>query len=164
MDAPTGIQLEVEFLDRLNEPVREGKAKSVSEIIRTALERFNFENVVVLRPSHVTISVRLPSEVRRDLKRVAREKHTSIGQLVRIAVDTYLPQLEEASAGQLEIEMSTAVPREPEPPPSPKAPVAAARPAAKDTRKKAPARKSAAKRAAKTPPKPAASAKKKRAR
>lgn len=165
MDVPTGIQLEVEFLDRLSEPVREGKAKSVSEIIRAALESFNFENVVVLRPSHVTMSVRLPSEVRRDLKRVAREKHTSLGQLVRIAVDAYLPHLEQASAGQLEIEMSTAVPRDEDVRPAAKPAATPSRPRAKPTGKKSvAAKKRSPKPPARAGGKAPAKAKKTRAR
>lgn len=164
MDVPTGIQLEVEFLDRLSEPVREGKAKSVSEIIRAALESFNFENVVVLRPSHVTISVRLPVEVRRDLKRVAREKHTSVGQLVRIAVDAYLPHLEQASAGQLEIEMSTEAPHQAEPSATMKTPVVAAPRSGKPSRKKKSKLKPAAKPPARAVRKPPAKANKQRAR
>lgn len=86
--------LEVEFLDRLSEPVREGLAKSVSVIIRDALARFDFANVVVMHPAQVQISVRLPAEIRRNLRKVSRSKHTSIGQLVRAAVEAYLPQLE----------------------------------------------------------------------
>ena len=58
---PFPIQLEVEFLDRISEPVREGRAKSVSEIIRTALEKYDFANVIVMRPSQLQISVRLRS-------------------------------------------------------------------------------------------------------
>jgi Arc/MetJ-type ribon-helix-helix transcriptional regulator len=115
-NAPFALQFEVEFLDRLNEPVREGKAKSVSEIIRTALDRFNLENVVVVRPPQVTISVRLPAEIRRDLKRVAREKHTSVGQLVRAAVESFLPHLDSAGAGQLEMAIPTAFADESEAP------------------------------------------------
>lgn len=91
---PFPIQLEVEFLDRLSEPVREKRAKSVSEIIRAALERYDFSNLVVVRPSQLMISVRLPAEIRKALRKVAREKHTSIGTLVRTAVEAYLPQLE----------------------------------------------------------------------
>jgi len=148
---PFAMQLEVEFLDRLSEPVREGKARSVSEIIRTALERFNLENVVVVRPPQLTISVRLPAEVRRDLRRVAREKHTSVGQLVRSAVEAFLPQLESAVAGQLEMEMPTSV--------------AAAEPApavrAKPPRKK-PARKKPKARASGRTAKPAAKKRRKR--
>lgn len=157
MDVPTGIQLEVEFLDRLSEPVREGKAKSVSDLIRMALQSFNFESVLVQRPSHVSMSVRLPLEVRRNLKRVAREKHTSVGQLVRVAVDAYLPHLEQAAAGQLEIEMPTDVPRA-------KAPAAPAGAPANPGRKKRTTRKRPAKPAARAARKPSANAKKARSR
>lgn len=98
---PFPFTMEVEFLDRLSEPVREGRAKSVSDIIRTALEQYDLANVVVMHPLQVQISVRLPDEIRRNLRKVARSKHTSIGQLVRAAVEAYLPQLEAtAPAGE----------------------------------------------------------------
>lgn len=92
--------LEVEFVDRLNEPVRDRKARSVSEIIRTALARFDFSNVVVVRAPQVQISVRLPPETRRMLRKTARAKHTSEVQLVRAAVEAYLPELEATPAPQ----------------------------------------------------------------
>ena len=91
---PFPILLEIEFLDRLSEPVRDGKAKSVSDIIRSALERYDFANVVVMHPAQVQISVRLPAEIRRNLKKVSRAKHASVGHLVRAAVEAYLPELE----------------------------------------------------------------------
>ena len=100
---PLALQLEVEFLDRLTEPVRDKKARSVSAIIRAALERYDFANMVIIRPAQVLISVRLPGEIRRTLKRTARAKHTSVGQLVRSAVEAYLPDLETGTAGQLEM-------------------------------------------------------------
>ena len=91
---PFPIQMEVEFLDRLSEPVRDGKAKSVSDIIRTALGRYDFTDVLVMHPAQLQISVRLPTEIRRQLKKTARSKHTSVGHLVRAAVEAYLPELE----------------------------------------------------------------------
>jgi hypothetical protein len=100
---PMAILMEVEFLDRLHEPVRDKKAPSVSAIIRTALERYDFTHMVVVRPSQIAMSVRLPVDIRRNLKRIARTKHTSVGQLVRTAVEAYLPQLETEAAGQLEM-------------------------------------------------------------
>ena len=100
---PFPVQLEVELLDRLSEPVREGRAKSVSEIIRTALERYDFANVVVMRPAQLTISVRLPAGIRRNLKQISRAKHTSVGQLVRAAIEAYLPQVESGAVDQLEM-------------------------------------------------------------
>jgi len=100
---PFPLQLEVELLDRLSEPVREGRAKSVSEIIRTALERYDFANIVVMRPAQLLVSVRLSAEIRRNLKQISRAKHTSVGQLVRAAVEAYLPQLETGALDQLEM-------------------------------------------------------------
>ena len=100
---PFPVQLEVELLDRLSEPVREGRAKSVSEIIRTALERYDFANVVVMRPAQLTISVRLPAGIRRNLKQISRTKHASVGQLVRAAIEAYLPQVESGAVDQLEM-------------------------------------------------------------
>jgi predicted DNA-binding protein len=70
----------------------------VSDIIRTALTQYDFSDVVVLHPSQLQISVRLPAEIRRNLKKISRAKHTSIGHLVRAAVEAYLPQLEAAAA------------------------------------------------------------------
>lgn len=100
---PFPLQLEVELLDRLSEPVREGRAKSISDIIRTALERYDFANVIVMRPAQLMISVRLPAEIRRNLKLISRAKHTSVGQLVRAAVEAYLPLLESGAVDQLEM-------------------------------------------------------------
>ncbi len=91
---PFPVTIEVEFLDRLSEPVRDGRAKSVSAIIRDALEKYDFSSVVVMRPSQLQISVRLPGDIRKTLKKVSKAKHTSIGQLVRAAVEDYLPKLE----------------------------------------------------------------------
>ena len=91
---PFPIQMEVEFLDRLSEPVRDGKAKSVSDIIRAALERYDFSDVLVIHPAQLQVSVRLTPEIRRQLKKTARSKHTSVGHLVRAAVEAYLPELE----------------------------------------------------------------------
>ena len=91
---PFPIQMEVEFLDRLSEPVRDGKAKSVSDIIRTALERYDFSDVVVMHPAQLLVSVRLPAKIRKQLKKTARSKHTSVGHLVRAAVEAYLPEVE----------------------------------------------------------------------
>ncbi len=95
---PFPVSIEVEFLDRLSEPVRDGRAKSVSAILRTALEQYDFSNMVVVRPSQLQISVRLPVEIRKNLKKISRAKHTSIGQLVRVAVEDYLPKMEAAAA------------------------------------------------------------------
>ncbi len=95
---PFPIQMEVEFLDRLSEPVREGRAESVSAIIRAALAQYDFANVVVVHPAQLQISVRLPAAIRNNLRKISRAKHTSVGQLVRAAVEAYLPSIEAPAA------------------------------------------------------------------
>lgn len=125
-NAPFAITLELEFLDRLNEPVRLGKAPSVSAVIRAALARYDFAHVVVLHPAQLQISVRLPARIRQQLKKTARTKHTTVGQLVRAAVEAYLPQLEAEVAGQMEIPIApAAIP--PAPPPTAAPPEVVAR-------------------------------------
>lgn len=134
-NGPLAFQLEVEFLDRLNEPVRDGRVASVSALIREALARFNLDQVVVVRPSQLTISVRLPVEIRRQLKSVAKVKHTSIGQLVRAATEAYLPTLESDAAADAGLPIpQVELPEADEPAPS--APPARARKPAKKRRAK----------------------------
>lgn len=135
---PFPIQMEVEFLDRISEPVRDGKAKSVSELIRTALSRYDFSDVLVMHPAQLLISVRLPAEVRRQLKKTARAKHTSVGRLVRAAVEAYLPELEGQAAGQMEMAMPAPEPLQPG-----ETPAKQRRPKARKTKRK---KKSAAKK------------------
>lgn len=102
-NAPFPLTLDLEFVDRLAEPVRLGKAESISAIIRAALARFDLTQVLVVRPAQIQISVRLPARIRQDLRRTARSKHTTVTQLVRAAVEAYLPRLEEETAGQLQM-------------------------------------------------------------
>ena len=86
-NAPFAMLLDLEFLDRLNEPVRHGKAASVSAVIRAALARFDFTNVLVMHPAQLQISVRLPARIRQQLKKTARTKHTTVGQLEAIVIE-----------------------------------------------------------------------------
>lgn len=121
---PFPMVLEVELLDRMSEPVREGRVKSVSEIVRRALERFDFQNLVVLKRNLLQISVRLPAALRHDLLRHSRKQHTSIGHLVRAAVEAYLPELETGADRQLEMPIETPLLESTEgaPPPAPAPP------------------------------------------
>ena len=107
---PFAFLLELEFLDRLGEVVRNQQAQSVSAIIRTALEHYDFADVMFVRPAQVQVAVRLPLEIRRNLKKVARTKQTSIGQLVRAAVEAYLPQLEAVGPPELSTPAEKATP------------------------------------------------------
>ncbi len=90
LDRPFPLTLEADFLERLTERVEDGHAKSVSAVIRQALEEFDSALVPLAPPAPVTISVRLPAPVRESLRELARLRQTSIGQLVRLAVEDHL--------------------------------------------------------------------------
>lgn len=91
---PLVIQLEVEFLDRLKQTVLAGRAASVSEVIRDALEGFDFANFFVIEPAKTMMSVRLDERIRTSLQEVAESRQCSVGRIVRTAVEAYLPTLE----------------------------------------------------------------------
>jgi Arc/MetJ-type ribon-helix-helix transcriptional regulator len=96
-DRPFPILLEVAFRARLEEFVRAGRARSVSALIRAALEGFDPATVAPERPAQVAISVRLGAETREMLRAAAQSRGTSIGHLVRAAVEAHLGAADDAA-------------------------------------------------------------------
>lgn len=62
--------------------------KNVSEVIRLALERCDFEAYKPNHDPHRQISVRIGSRQRSALRRYARSKNTSVGELIRLALES----------------------------------------------------------------------------
>ncbi len=62
--------------------------KTVSEVIRYALEQFEFESYQPLRDPHRQISVRIGGRQRLLLKRYAKKKNASVGELLRLALES----------------------------------------------------------------------------
>jgi Arc/MetJ-type ribon-helix-helix transcriptional regulator len=58
-----------------------------SEVVRTAIGQFDYSSYAAKRPVHRQISVRLAPELREKLRRVARSKNVSIGELLRVALE-----------------------------------------------------------------------------
>jgi Arc/MetJ-type ribon-helix-helix transcriptional regulator len=134
-DRPFPMLLEVAFRARLEEAVRAGRAASVSALIRTALGNFDPSTVVPDRPPQVAISVRLGAEQREMLRAAAQTQGTSIGHLVRAAVEAHLGVTDEVPppppppAKPSGVVRSRSKPR-PKPAPPKPAPPRAVRPAA----------------------------------
>jgi hypothetical protein len=61
--------------------------KTASEVIRLALEQYDFEAYHPNHDPHRQISVRISARQRSALKRHARSKHASVGELLRLAVE-----------------------------------------------------------------------------
>ena len=61
--------------------------KSVSEVVRFALAHFDFSSFQPETKAGRQISVRVSSEDRARLRRVARQKRTSLGEVLRQAIE-----------------------------------------------------------------------------
>ena len=67
---------------------RKGRGlKTASEVVRLAIEQFDFEASTPNREPHRQISVRVAAPQRAMLKRYARSKDTSVGELLRLALE-----------------------------------------------------------------------------
>ena len=72
---------------------------TASEVVRVALARFDFKRFNPPRDPHSQISVRIAGEVRATLRRTARQKDTSIGEIIRAALEV-LPEKLAATRGR----------------------------------------------------------------
>jgi Arc/MetJ-type ribon-helix-helix transcriptional regulator len=85
--APLTFDLPLELIDKIEVARRALDLSSASEVVRTAIARFDFAKC---RPEHLPhrqISVRLSGEHRATLKRQARLKDVSVGELLRLALE-----------------------------------------------------------------------------
>jgi len=85
--APLTFDLPVSLIARI-ETCRRGHAfKTASEVVRTAISGYDFENCEPTRDPHRQISVRVSADQRAMLRRFARKKDASVGELLRLALE-----------------------------------------------------------------------------
>lgn len=86
--SPLTFDLPVSLIAKI-EACRRGHAfGSASEVVRLAIGTFDFESCSPVRDPHKQISVRVTSEQRATLKRFARQKDASVGELLRLALES----------------------------------------------------------------------------
>jgi Arc/MetJ-type ribon-helix-helix transcriptional regulator len=86
--APLTFDLPVSLIARI-EVCRRGHAfKTVSEVIRFALDQVDFESYRPTSDPHRQISVRIGAKQRVTLKRYAKKKNASAGELLRLAIES----------------------------------------------------------------------------
>lgn len=61
---------------------------TASEVVRQAIQQFDFEKCTPPSEPHRQISVRMTPDQRAMLKRYAVKKDTSVGELLRLAIDS----------------------------------------------------------------------------
>ena len=86
--APLTFDLPVSLIAKI-EACRRGHAfATASEVVRLALSSYDFETCEPARDPHKQISVRVTLEQRATLKRYSRQKDASVGELLRLAVES----------------------------------------------------------------------------
>lgn len=86
--APLTFDLKDTLLQQIDVCQRKIGIKSRSEMIRLAVENFDFVGFVPKRAEHKQISVRLPMARKRELLKLARQKKVSLGELLRAALES----------------------------------------------------------------------------
>ena len=85
--APLTFDLPESLIARI-ETCRKGHGfATASEVVRTAIAGFDFESCEPTRDPHRQISVRITSDQRSMLRRFARQKDASVGELLRLAIE-----------------------------------------------------------------------------
>lgn len=98
--APTPLTFELprSLVDRIHSCRGRLGLKSVSDVVRCALEGFNFAAFKAPRREQCQISVRLSSTQKQMLSHYARRKNVSSGVLLRSALESLAPRT--AGGGQ----------------------------------------------------------------
>jgi Arc/MetJ-type ribon-helix-helix transcriptional regulator len=84
---PLTFDLKQDLLDRLLAYQSRSGASSLSAVVRQAISRHDFRRYAAVDKEHKQISVRLPTELKAQLLRLARQKGVSVGELLRSALD-----------------------------------------------------------------------------
>jgi hypothetical protein len=85
--APLTFDLPESLISRI-EACRKGhQFQTASEVVRTAIANYDFDGCSPSRDPHRQISVRITSDQRAMLKRYARQKNASVGELLRLALE-----------------------------------------------------------------------------
>lgn len=86
--APLTFDLPLSLIDKIQARQKSLGLATASEVVRLAMEQFDFERCIPPSEPHRQISVRMTTKQRTVLKRHAKSKNTSVGELLRLAIDS----------------------------------------------------------------------------
>ena len=87
ISAPLTFDLPLALIGKV-QSIRKGHGlKTSSEVVRLAMDNFDFERCQPSHEPHRQISVRVSAEQRATLKRYAKKKDVSVGELLRLALE-----------------------------------------------------------------------------
>jgi hypothetical protein len=85
--APLTFDLPVSLISKIEAHRKKNGLKTASEVVRLAIDKFDFEACKPERDPHRQVSVRLGATQRAMLKRFAKKKGASVGELLRFALE-----------------------------------------------------------------------------
>ncbi len=85
--APLTFDLSESLLKKVDDYREKAGYASNSEVIRNAIQQFDFSGYRSDDKAHRQISVRIDSARKQELLRIARQKKTSVGELLRAALE-----------------------------------------------------------------------------
>ena len=94
--APLTFDLPVSLIAKIERHRRGHGLRTASEVVRLAIDEFDFETCKPQRDVHRQVSVRLTTAQRAMLRRYARQKDASVGELLRFALDSLAPRKRKA--------------------------------------------------------------------
>lgn len=86
-NTPLTFDIREDLLKKVNSFKTKSRARSVSEVIRHALDTFSFTKFKPQVKNHKQISVRIPEDMRIALTKNAKVKNVSLGELLRAALE-----------------------------------------------------------------------------
>jgi Arc/MetJ-type ribon-helix-helix transcriptional regulator len=87
--APLTFELPLSLIARIAARQKRLGMRSASEVVRAALANFDIDRSAIATEPRRQISVRLPAGTRGGLVKAARRKKTSIGTLLRLALESF---------------------------------------------------------------------------
>ena len=88
ISAPLTFDLPLSLIAKIETCRRGHGFGTASEVVRLAIGGYDFESCEPLRDPHRQISVRITADQRSMLKRYARQKDASVGELLRLALES----------------------------------------------------------------------------
>ena len=87
--APLTFDLPLSLIEKIGAQQKRLGLRSASEVVREALASFDIDRSTIASEPHRQISVRLPAGVKSKLVKAAKKKKTSIGGLLRMAIEAF---------------------------------------------------------------------------
>jgi len=87
--APLAIDLPLSLIEKIGVQRKKLGLRSASDVVREAIASFDIEHSAIASEPHRQISVRLPAGIKARLVKTAKRKKTSIGGLLRLAIENF---------------------------------------------------------------------------